>query len=66
MNDATTISALQTNTEDESTLKQMLIEIERLNGRMEQDREEIERLKADSNLLKVETRAILATLGVGV
>ena len=66
MNDVTTFSALQTNTEDESTLKQILIEIERLNGRMEQDREEIERLKAESNLLKVETRAILATLGVGV
>lgn len=66
MSDVSTFSAVQTNAEDESTYQQMLIEIEQLNGRMDQDRKEIERLKAESNLLKIETRAILATLGVGV
>ena len=39
--------------EDETTLKQIWVEIDRLNGQMAQDRKDIERLKTESELLKI-------------
>jgi hypothetical protein len=47
-------------------IQQLHTEITRLNQKMEADREDIDRLKSETDLLKVETRAILATLGVAV
>ncbi len=55
-----------TEAEFEAAFKQMLQEMDRLNQQMEQDRKDIERLKCEADLLKIETRAILATLGVAV
>ena len=46
--------------------QEMFAEIARLNQSMDDNRKEIELLKSESNLLKVETRAILATLGAAV
>ena len=66
MNNVLTHPTPQNEIDDETTLKQIVLEIDHLNGQMAQDRKEIERLKAETDLLKVETRAILATLGVGV
>ncbi len=66
MTDILTSSSPRTDAEYETALQQMKGELERLNRLMEQDRKDIDRLKAESDLLKIETRAILATLGVSV
>lgn len=66
MSEILTSPAPQSETEYETTLKQISVEIDYLNGLMAQDRKDIERLKAETDLLKIETRAILATMGVGV
>ena len=54
-----TMTEPQTEADYEIAVKQMLAEIERLNQPMDNDRKEIERLRA-------ETRALLSTLGVAV
>jgi hypothetical protein len=49
----------KTKAEYEVTVRWMLEEMERMNARMDQDREEIERLKA-------ETRSALAGIGIPI
>ena len=50
----------------QEAIQQIHIEITRLNQKMDEDRIVINRLKTETELLKVETRAILADLGVAV
>lgn len=66
MNDILSQPGVQTDAEEETVLQQISAEMDYLNEQMARDRKEIERLQAETNLLKVETRAILATLGVGI
>ena len=49
--------------EHKAAMEAMLAEMNRLNQKMEGDRREIERLKAESDVLKTETRTILAAMG---
>lgn len=55
-------SAKQKNAEYESILTQIFAEIHLLNARMEQDRAEIDRLKADAARLAAETQCALTRL----
>ena len=66
MNDILSQPGVQTNAAEETVLQQISAEMDYLNEQMARDRKEIERLQAETYRLKVETRAILATLGVGV
>lgn len=52
MSETLTSSMPGSDTEDETILRQISIEIDSLNGRMAQDRRDIERLKSDTDLLK--------------
>ena len=47
----------------EAALEQAMAEIHRLNELMQQDRADIERLRAESGELRAETRALLAGMG---
>jgi len=63
MSDRTTFpTAPQKNADYEAVLAQIFSEINLLNERMQQDRHEIDRLKAESAHLEAETRAILIRL----
>ena len=50
----------------QAAIQQMFTEIAFLNQKMEDDRRDIQRLKSETHLIKVETRAILASLGAPV
>ena len=50
----------QTETEYETTLDQMLIEIQRLNEQMQQDQADIDRLRAESAFYKAESQRLKA------
>jgi hypothetical protein len=50
----------------EAAWKQVMAEISRLNDLMQQDRIEIERLRDESLVLRTETRALLAGMGVSL
>ena len=58
-NVSSTIAEPKTDAEYRAAVKQILADTERLNRQMESDRKEID-------LLKVETRTLLAALGVPV
>ena len=48
--------------EYEDAADQLLMEMERLNSGMQKDRQEIERLKADTSRLEAENRVVLTRL----
>lgn len=50
-------------TDYETALEQVMAEVSRLNTLMQQDRTDIERLRAEAWQLKAETRALLAGMG---
>jgi chromosome segregation ATPase len=58
------LTASQQTAEYESILTQIFVEINLLNQQMQQDRAEIDRLKADSARLEAETQSILSRLKV--
>jgi len=60
------LTASQQTNEYESVLTHILAEINEINRHMQQDRAEIDRLKADSARLEEETRSILTRLKVMV
>lgn len=67
MNNATiTQSAPQTTEDYEAAFDRIMAEAEILNEQMRRDRVDIERLKAETQILKSETRALLASIGVKV
>jgi hypothetical protein len=47
----------------EAAIDRLLVEMSSANQRMRRDREEIERLKDESRLLREETRLVIASLG---
>jgi type II secretory pathway component PulM len=53
---------LETDADYEAAIEQYLAEMRRLNEQMNNDRSDIERLKAETETLKTQTRALLATL----
>ena len=55
--------APQNNAEYEAAIERMLRDMARMNEQMRQDQEAIERLRAESALLKAETRSLLASMG---
>ena len=55
-------STPQTPAEQEEVLTRIFVEINLLNQQMQQDRAEIDRLKADSARLEAETQSILSRL----
>ena len=61
MNEILTPSVPHSDVDDETMLEQISVEIDYSNGQMAQDRKDIESLKAESELLKAETRSILAS-----
>ena len=66
MSDISSQPAQQTNAEYETAFNQILVEIDCMNEKMAHNRKDIERLKNESDLLKVETRAILAAMGANI
>jgi hypothetical protein len=56
----------QTAAEYEAAIEHLLMEMQRLNQRMKDDQAVIDRLKAESDMLKRETRALLASMGAPV
>jgi hypothetical protein len=56
----------RTSAEYRDAFADMLAEMERLNERMRGDQTEIDRLKAESAVIKSETRALLAGIGAAV
>jgi peptidoglycan hydrolase CwlO-like protein len=54
----------QTAAEYEAAMDQLLAEIQRLNQQMKEDQSAIDRLKTETETLKRETRALLASMGV--
>lgn len=58
--------SLQTAAEYEAAVEQLLAEIRRLNEQMQDDRLDIERLRIETQMLKVETRAVLARIGAAL
>ena len=53
---------LEKDADYEAAIEQYLAEMRRLNEQMNNDRSDIERLKAETETLKIQTRALLATL----
>lgn len=49
----------------EAAIETLLMEMNCANQRMGRDREEIDRLKAETRRLREETRQVIASLGVG-
>lgn len=47
----------------QAAIRQMFTEIAHLNKKMEDDRGDIQRLKSETDIIKAETRAILASIG---
>ena len=67
MTDATFTLQEPTNDADyRAAIQRMYTEIAFVNRKMEEDRKDILRLKSEADLLKVETRAILASFGAKV
>jgi hypothetical protein len=58
------LSTSQQTNEYENILAHILAEISLINGQMQQDRDEIDRLTADSARLEAETQSILTRLKV--
>ena len=56
-------STPETDADYEAAIEQYLAEMRRLNEQMKNDRRDIERLKAETETLKTQTRALLATGG---
>jgi peptidoglycan hydrolase CwlO-like protein len=56
----------QTAAEYEAAIDQLLAEMQRLNQKMKEDQSVIDRLKAETETLKRETRALLASMGAAV
>lgn len=56
----------QTSAEYESAFERLMMEAESINERMQQDRSEIERLKAETKIIQDETRTLLAGMGAKV
>lgn len=56
----------QDSPEGEMSLAQIVAEMQRLRGIMDKDRSEIERLKAESNAIKVETQNLLKRLEASI
>jgi len=54
---------LQIEAEQETTLNELFTEMQHLNELMKQDQAAIDRLKIETDVLRLETRAILARLG---
>ncbi len=54
------------NAEYEADFEQMLVEMKHLNELMKRDQAVIDRLASESQTLKAETRAILASMGAPV
>lgn len=63
MNDVLSSTVPKQEAEPEKTLTQLFTDMQHLNELMRQDQVVIDRLKAETDLLRVETRAILARLG---
>ena len=66
MNSTLTQPVAQTEAEQEATLNQLFTEMQHLNELMIQDQAAIDRLKVETDLLRIETRAILARLGATI
>ena len=62
-NAAPAVSTPQTDADYEKLVDQMLAELKTLNQQMEQDRADIDRLKAHTAQLKAETRDVLTSMG---
>lgn len=54
----------KTAAEYRAAIERLLVAMDRADQKMEEDRKDILRLKAEADTLKAETRAILSTLGM--
>ena len=55
--------APRTDAEYEAAVEELLAEMRQINERMQDNQAAIERLRAESDVIRTETRAILASLG---